>query len=295
MELQTAIERYLRHQRVLRRSARTLEYNGEALARFARYAAEQGVTDTADLDNDLLRGYIEALQAHYPSPFTVSGRTRAVRAWGHWLELEEYVPRHPFRKVSQPQPGETTRTGLTPGQVAALLDTCDKSYLGLRDRAILLLFFSTGLRLSEMADLEIQDLDYQRQLVRVRRGKGGKARLVPLTRPVEKALDKYLRHPRRRESAHLWTTLAGRPLLRGSLYVMVKTRARKAGFKAHPHQLRHGCAVQYLRNGGRLETLKAMLGHSKLEMTLWYAQQAGVDLVRAHDTADPLRALQIRP
>ncbi len=79
-----------------------------------------------------------------------------------------------------------------------------------------------------------------------------------------------------------------------ALEMMMKRRSARTGIHCNPHKFRHSCAVQYLRNGGRVEVLRAMLGHSKLDMTLHYARIAGIDLTEAHDTADPARALRLR-
>lgn len=296
MDATLACERYLRHQRVEGRSPKTLEYNRGALKQFLDHLGKQGHSLTVeDLCDDDLRGFIEWLQDTYPSPYTVAGRTKAVRAWGHWLEKEEYLPRHPFLRVRRVREGEATRTGLTVEQAEKLLRDCDRAtLLGTRDFAMFLTLFSTGLRLSELLDLTTADLDRARQLIVVRHGKGGKSRLVPLSRPVERAIDKYLRHPQRPTGERLWLSQHGKPLGKEGAHAIIVRHGKAVGIHAHAHLFRHGCAIQYLRNGGRVEVLRAMLGHSKLEMTLHYARIAGVDLVEAHDTADPIRGLKVR-
>ena len=121
--------------------------------------------------------------------------------------------------------------------------------------------------------------------------------MVPLGRPVEKALVRYLDHPKRRrdgQTERVFLTDEGTPLTMRGLQVMLKRRGKAADVHANPHKWRHSAAVQYLRGGGRVEALKAMLGHSTLDMTLHYARIAGVDLTAAHETADPARSLRVR-
>lgn len=161
----------------------------------------------------------------------------------------------------------------------------------------MLLLFSTGLRAAEIVGLREADIDADQGLLVVRRGKGGKFRVVPLGRPVEKALLKYLAHPRREQQPQgnsLFLTDEGDPMGVNTLQLMLRRRGRQAGAHATPHKWRHSAAIQYLRGGGRVEALKAMLGHSTLDMTLHYARLAGADLTMAHERADPVKSLKIR-
>ncbi len=169
--------------------------------------------------------------------------------------------------------------------------------MGARDFAIMLLLFSTGLRVAEVSGLHIDDVDADKGLVLMRHGKGGKFRVVPLGYTVAKAIDKYLRHPQRREGAAQGTLFLAddrTPLTTNGLQLMLKRRGGAIGIHANPHKWRHSAAIQYLRSGGKVEALKTMLGHSTLDMTLHYARIAGVDLAEAHATADPARSLKVR-
>lgn len=120
--------------------------------------------------------------------------------------------------------------------------------------------------------------------------------MVPLGDKVDRAIEKYQRHPG--YQAHidgwLWLTDDGLPLPYTGLRQITHRLERRSGIHCNPHKWRHSAAIQYLRSGGRVEMLKAMLGHTTLDMTLHYARIAGVDLTAAHETADPARSLKVR-
>ena len=111
---------------------------------------------------------------------------------------------------------------------------------------------------------------------------------------VERALEKYLAHKARPDTGDegpLFLTDDGRPLAYTGLKEMQRRRGNKAGLKANAHKWRHSAAVTYLRNGGRLETLRLMLGRSDYKTTLHYARLAGTDVAEAHEVADPTKVL----
>ncbi len=128
----------------------------------------------------------------------------------------------------------------------------------------------------------------------IRRGKGGKYRVVPLGGTVERALSRYLDHPKRPASPFVFVTDDGRPMTHTAVRSLLRRHGERAGVHANQHKWRHSAAITYLRGGGRVENLRAMLGHTKLDQTLHYARIAGVDLTAAHETADPVRALKTR-
>lgn len=296
MHIDTAILRYLRHQRVAGRSAWTEAWHRISLGQFRDYLAGGGhPLEVEALCADDLRGWVEALREKGLAQTSLATKSRSPKAFGKWLVEEEYVEKHPFSRVILPRREDKGKEVFTPAEVERLLAECDPAtWLGRRDYAIVLTLYSTGLRASELLGLEVGDLDRPQQLLTVRRGKGGRFRRVPLSRPVERALDRYLAHPKRPQSTRLFTVVGSRAMTLDALEMLMKRLSARTGIHANPHKFRHSCAVQYLRNGGRVEVLRTMLGHSKLEMTLHYARIAGVDIVEAHDYADPVRALKVR-
>lgn len=297
MRVQTAIERYLRHHRAAGSSRHTVKFHTQSLSQFADFAGPD--TDIAELRADDLRAFLAALRDKRLSSHTVAGRARSVKAFGAWLHGEEYLPKHPFAAVSRPKVDDVVKPTFTPAEVDALLAACrnSRSRVAARDYAMMLLMFSTGLRAEEVLALTVEDVDWDKGLILVRRGKGGKYRVVPLGRKVERALLKYLdakgRKPRPRVD-QFFLAYTGAALGYHGLYSALRWWGKQAAVAVNPHKFRHSAATQYLRNGGRVEVLQKVLGHSSLTLTLHYAKIAGVDVAAAHDTADPTLSLKGR-
>ena len=299
MQLTILVDRYLRHHRALGSSPKTLEWHTYSLRQFVQYLIDNGHSgDVAALCADDLREFIDDLRRRGLAQSSIATKARSIKAWGKWLLAEDYTTRDPFLRVKQPRQEDKAKETLTPDDIDRLLAGCDrKRVTGARDFAAMLLLFSTGLRAAELLALNVEDVDFAKGLVLVRRGKGGKFRQVPLSHAVERALLKYLAHPDRcgdEERGPIFLTAEGTPLTVSGLQQMCKRRGAAAGIHANPHKWRHSAAIQYLRSGGRVETLKAMLGHSTLDMTLHYARIAGVDLTAAHETCDPAKSLRTR-
>lgn len=300
MLIAKALERYLRYHRAEGSTAQTLRWHNKAIGQLAAFLPSIGHGgDVEDLGADDLRQWIAALQARGLAQASVATYVRSVKAFGRWLAAEDYVNRDPFARVRVPKVDDIAKPTLTPGEVDRLLATCDRTTVtGARDYAVMLLMYSTGLRAGEVLGLRVGDVDSDGGLIRVQRGKGGKFRVVPLGRVVDKAIGRYLRHPGRPDDAGddapLFQSQVGGRWSTGGLHCMMQRRGAAAGVHCNPHKWRHSSAVQYLRNGGRVEVLQKMLGHSTLDMTLHYARVAGVDVIAAHDSADPLRSLKRR-
>lgn len=296
MDIIKATERYLRWHRSEGHSPKTLEWHTLGLGQFRAYLESQRHSlDIEDLASDDLRGFIDELRGRKLTQNSVATKARSVKAFGKWLVGEDYLSKDPFTKVSQPPIDKKAKETFTPEEVDRLLKSCDrKSVTGARDFAAMLLMFSTGLRASEVLGLQVTDIDSDKGLITVRRGKGGKFRVVPLGRPVERALERYLDHKQRPDHTMVFLSREGEPWSVAGLKAQMTRRGERVGVHCHAHKFRHSAAITYLRSGGRIETLKAMLGHTTLDMTLHYARIAGVDLTEAHATADPARSLKVR-
>lgn len=169
-------------------------------------------------------------------------------------------------------------------------------FLEVRNRALVLLFLDTGLRLAEVAGIQLQDIDFDRETIKVM-GKGAKERRVRIGKTAQKAILRYLLN-RNDGLPCLWVTEERRPMAKGGVQMVIKRLAQRAGItgvKLGPHTFRHTAAISYLRNGGSEFTLQLMLGHSTLQMTRKYVATLGEeDLIKAHRTASPVDNLGIK-
>ena len=183
----------------------------------------------------------------------------------------------------------------SPAQFGALLGVIDTSQgEGFRDLAIILTFYDTGLRLSELTGLKVDDVDLEDGSLKVM-GKGGKERVVPFGKGVSRFLWHYITRfrpePLGGRDSRLFLTADGRPMRRALIQTRIAKYGRRAGLsgvRCSPHTLRHSAAVNFLRNGGNVFSLQRLLGHSTLEMTRHYCELADVDVKKAHLVASPV-------
>lgn len=298
MDLAKALERYLRHHRAEGSSPKTLTYHRDTIALLDRFLATQGErVAIEEFHVDHLRAWVEEQRDRGLSQKTVATRVRSVKAFTRWLVAEEWLAKDPLARFRVPKVDDKPKAVLSVAEVETLLAACNRRRVtGSRDFAILLLLFSTGLRAQELLGLRLDDIDWDKGLVLVRRGKGGKFRVVPLGAKAEKALDKYLQHRLRRDQPqdHVFLNDEGEPLAYQGFKMIFCRLEERTGIHCNAHKWRHSAAVAYLRGGGRVETLKLLLGHATLDQSLHYGRLAGVDLAAAHAIADPARSLKTR-
>jgi site-specific recombinase XerD len=299
MLLTEALADFLQYKRVDGLSKKTVDHYRNNTSSFVTFQTAQGNTlDLGGITAAHARSWIEDMRARGLSPTTTQGYVRAMKIFMRWCVAEELLDRDPLTRVKLPKAPRLAKDTLTPAQVDTLLDACDRrGVVGLRDYALLVLLFSTGIRASEVRDIAVADLDKGQQLITIRSGKGAKFRLVRYGVPVQRAVAAYLKHAERRQydADRLFLTDDGKPFTQDGFRQIFRRLEDKTGIKCNAHKWRHSAAVQYLRGGGKLENLKAILGHSTYDMTLHYARLAGTDLVAEHRVADPARALRVRP
>ena len=221
---------------------------------------------------------------------TVNGYFRALRTFFNWLEREELIIENPFKNLKPPKIDKKVIQALSPTEIDRLFKVCSgKSMLDVRNKAILSVFLDTGLRISELANLTLNDVNIDNASLFIRHGKGGKQRIVRIGNKAQKALWRYITIYRKSESNHLFINRNGEPLSLLGLKILIKRLGDKAKVKAHPHKLRHTFAISFLRAGGDVFSLQYLLGHSTLQMTQRYLQSLDAnDAMNAHKKFSPL-------
>ncbi len=213
-----------------------------------------------------------------------------LRAFFRYLVNEEVLTASPMDRVEKVRTPRKLLNTFTADQVHAMLATCARSFQGARLRALLLVLLDTGLRVSELCGLSLEDVDSDGQTLRVM-GKGMKERQVPFGQAARQALVAYLsKRGDLHGQAALFVTCYGDSLDRYRVQKLVRTCGEKAGVtgvRCSPHTFRHTCAVMYLRNGGDVFSLQKLLGHATLDMTRRYAELAQADVVARHRMASP--------
>jgi site-specific recombinase XerD len=241
---------------------------------------KRGGTRLEEVDVRVLAEYAAELGRARPrklAPATIGRKLAAVRAFlRHALGVERVpeaslAPRRPRRLPDAPRPHEVD------GELDAL---GGDGSLGVRNRALVELVYSAGLRSQEAVDLDLADVDFEQELVRVR-GKGGKERVVPLGEEASLQLAVYLRDARpqlaRRAENALFLSARGRRLDTSTLRRLLP----------HPHRLRHAFATHLLEGGADLRTIQELLGHSSLSTTQMYSHVDARRLRKVYDRAHP--------
>ena len=216
-----------------------------------------------------------------------------VRVFFREMERAGRIMWNPCARIIGPKTVRTLPwTDVDAGDIARMIETCDGSPLGVRDRAVLELLYGSGLRRAEVAGLDLYDVDVRVRTARVR-GKGGKERVVPVTHGAAAVVARYLDEVRptawtAEARDALFVTASGR-MSAATVNVIVRRAAVRAGVtvRVYPHALRHACATEMIRGGADVRAVQELLGHEKAETTQIYTHVAPVDLIDAHRRFHP--------
>lgn len=283
-------------------AAATLRLYGDYLMGFCEFLEGRGLTVQAVGKEDL-KGYEWWLLGRKTEatgePWSVSTRglhIRAVKKFFRWLEQAGKILVDPSYVLHEPKKERPLPRALREEEAERLLSAPDTTTIsGARAGAILEMFYSTGLRLSEMAGLTLEDVNIEEGWVRVNQGKGKKDRVVPLGPRAGQVLKSYLANvrprylERKKEVKALWVSKDGEPLSGQMLRLIVKQYAREAGLSkgVTTHVLRHSFATHLVKHGAPVEAVSAMLGHSRLMMTQRYVAVAAVEVKQTHEACHP--------
>lgn len=285
----TVVTEFLLDREARGHSPNTLRAYRHALTPFTQWLAEHQAPLLTDVTPALLRDYALACSALL-SPGGAHARLRPVKTLLKWAHEEELIGRDLTRRLPMPRlkrdPLPCVRLTDFQGLVTAAQS---HSRTPLRDTALLMVLFDTGLRASEVLALHLSDVRPEGALT-VRQGKGGKSRAVPMDRKTLKAIRTYVQRERRGEHTPVLFLAQDHGLTRGALDKILERLCKAADLpRFSAHAFRRGCAVQYLRNEGDVFTLQRILGHTSLEMTNRYAQLLDEDVKQAHLRASPVR------
>lgn len=281
---------YLTDRRASNLAQGSLRFYKQKLEVMEQFCRDNGVTNVEAITPDLLRRWLLDMEDKGHNPGGVHAGFRTARAFLRWYELEVDPRdwRNPIKRVKAPRMAQELLEPVELTDVEALIRVCDTTtFNGLRDRAMLICLLDTGCRASEFLAVDYADLNVDSGAIIVRQGKGRKYRTVFLGQKARRALRAYLRfHPA--DSGPLWVTSQGTRLEYRSLRSIVERRSRLAGIKMPTlHSFRRAFALNALRSGMDVYSLKTLMGHSDLQILQRYLKQTDGDLMAAHRLHSP--------
>ncbi len=292
------------------RSRKTIDWYAANLKRFLQFLKSHDMSASVkDVGISEVRRFIHHLQSEVVrwedqpnikdsgrlSPFSVQGYVRTIKVFWSWLLEEDYIEDNPIARLKLPRVPHKVITTFTPEQIQALIGSLDRrTSTGFRNYTIILLLLDTGIRLSELTNLEIEDIDFGQSCMLVN-GKGSRERTVPFGIQVRRALWRYARdyqpHPASPKKKHFFLSEGGFPLRPRSVQSVIMRMGKRAGIsgvRCSPHTLRHTFAKMYLLEGGDIFSLQKILGHASLEMVKAYLNLASSDVSQQHRRFSPI-------
>ena len=281
------VERFLTHLVVERRASdHTLAAYRRDLARFV---GNSGEIPAAKIKSHHVQEFAGALHARGLSPRTIARHLSSVRSFFDYLVRHREVGANPASGVRAPKQRERLPKTLDPDQTAQLFSESAESRIDVRDRAMLELLYGSGIRLAELVDIDIRDLDLANGFVTVT-GKGRKTRVVPIGKAALDAMEAWLaKRPEASGREPLFTS-RGRTRMsaRNVQLRLKKIAARTTGNDGvHPHLLRHSFASHLLESSGDLRAVQELLGHADISTTQIYTHLDFQHLAKVYDAAHP--------
>lgn len=269
-------------------SPKTIRAYSQELRYFMNWCDQQGVNTLPELTADVIRLYLLNLSERRNAGGCHIAY-RVLKTLTFWWEQEmdgEYTS--PIRKVKPPKITDTPQDPISLDDAKCMLDTCDNTQLGLRDKAVLLCLLDSGLRANEFVSVNLADLNLISGAIVIRHGKGGKTRTVFIGQKSRKAIRAYLR-TRDDECPALWITDEGSRLTFYGLRQIIRRRSAKANIKEPGlHSFRRAFAINMLRAGVDIYSLQELMGHADLQVLRRYLKQTNEDIAQAHRMGSPV-------
>jgi len=296
------LSRYFVDLRMGNWSPNTIDRRAHSVGKFIEWCDQRGIDRVTKITVEVVEAYRRSLFHHRnartdkPIKFsTQASYLSAVRHWMGWLCEQDWIKTNPAEKIELPKSEHRLPASyLTLSEVEALLNCVDLTTpAGLRDRAILETFYSTGMRRAELIGLQIDDLNRESGLIMIRQGKGRKDRVVPVGERALEWITKYLHDGRPaligESTDRIFLTTRGNPFLPGNLSQLVRRYLTASGItrRGSCHVLRHTAATLMLEGGADLRSIQTLLGHENLNTTQIYTHVTIQRLREVHSKTHP--------
>lgn len=281
-------------QREKRMSANTLDAYSRDVQEFITFEGVRGNADILAVTGTEIVAFLHRLKAEGKSSSTTNRKLASIRSFYNYLISEGLITDNPTVNIKSPKIERKEIDYLQVEEIEKLLDAPDDSYKGIRDRAILEVLYATGLRVTEIIEADVIDINLRMGFITCD-GDMARARIVPLGRPARKALEEYLVNGRdalvrdNTEEEALFVNVQGKRITRQGIWKMLKEYGKIAGIekKLTPNIIRNSFAVHMLQNGADLKSLQEMMGHEDISATQVYLSATKSRIKDVYDKAHP--------
>ncbi len=299
MDVDLIIAAYKRHMKARGYAPKTLDCYAFGLKQFTAYLRVVPITDLRQVTREIINDYHASVMALDLATESKAIRIRAVKRLFEYLTETHRLLINPAEGIVEiSRKHRPIGTVLTTNEMKLLLDQPNLSTaIGIRDRAVMELLYSTGIRSEEMLSLHVYDIDIKERIVYVKKAKGGRQRVVPMSEAAARYVKEYIdkirpRHARKHpKERRLFLTHEGHPLTWNAIRVQIDGYRRNAGIKKSVglHVFRRTCATHMLLNGADIRYVQKLLGHKNLKTTQQYTKVMPVDVKQMHDKTHPNR------
>lgn len=276
----------------------TFKYYRNELFKFRKILESENIdTNPSKITEEILKDVVILKMMNEGKKITtINANLRAIRAFFNFLEGEGYISNNPAKSVKLVKQKRTIIETFNRQQIQVLLSQPDKTtFTGFRDFTIMMLLLETGVRVRELCDIQVNDINFQDGVIRID-GKGNKERLVPIQNKMKRQLMKYLEIRGKLETNALFVNIDNKPLTIRAVQTNIAKYGRMAGIKnvrCSPHTFRHTFAKMSVQNGADVFTLQQVLGHSSLDMVRTYVNLFSNEIRNNHMKFSPIENLGI--
>lgn len=287
------IDKYLEYLKVVRKySEMTINSYREDLIEYNEFLGNN-FTNITNIDKNIINKYLKYLYERELNKNSISRKLSSIRGLYNYLVREEIIEENYFNSISNPKKDLYLPKFLNDSEMDKLFNACmDETPLNQRDKLIIELLYATGLRVSELVNIKIKDMDIKEKIIKVL-GKGSKERIVIYNNHTSEALNKYLNDGynelNKKNSGYLIINKNGDKLSERYVRNIINKLVRKAGLniKISPHTIRHTFATDMLEEGADLVTVKELLGHESLNTTSIYTHITNEQIKKTYNMAHP--------
>ncbi|MBP3384849.1 MAG: tyrosine recombinase XerD [Firmicutes bacterium] len=266
---------YLKTERKM--SKNTLEAYKRDVIEFAEFEKSRKITDLRETQGTEVVAFLLQLKNDGKSAATVNRKLASIRAFYNYLRINDQVTANPTQNIRSPRIERKAIEYLTLEEVDRLLSVPDDSLIGQRDRAMLELLYATGIRVTELIEANLEDINLRMGFITCA-GEQSKARIIPIGRPARAALESYIYDARpaivkeKKDQKSLFVNYTGERITRQGMWKILKEYGRRAGLeeKLTPNVLRNSFAVHMIQNGADLKSLQELMGHEDISATQIY-------------------------